>query len=409
LGGRISSDPSVAVNSDGRIEVFARGTDDALWHIWQDAPHAGPWSAWSSLGGVITSDPAAALNSDGRVEVFARGTDGALWHIWQTVAHAGPWSAWASLGGVITSSPAVELNSDGRLEVFARGTDHALWHIWQTVAHTASWSAWASFGGSITSDPGVALNSDGRLEVFARGTDGALWHVWQTVAHGGPWSTWSSLGGVITSDPAVALNSDGRLEVFARGTDNSLCHIWQTAPHAGPWSAWGGLGGVLITPGVYLGLNEQHQQQTEWCWSATTVSITLFYDPAATWTQCTLVNNKFGQTTCCTNGSSNACNQPGYPDQALTTTGHLASTALGKPSLQTLTNQLEAGHPVSINIQWNGGGGHNPATDGYDNRDTATPTIDIQDPWYGQSTQDFNTFPGSYNGGASWYESYFTK
>ena len=199
------------------------------------------------------------------------------------------------------------------------------------------------------------------------------------------------------------------MEVFARGTGNDLCIIWQTLPHSGPWSNWGSLGGTLISPVVYLGLNEQHQQETEWCWLATTVSITLYYTPSSPWTQCTLANAMLGQTTCCANGSSSACNQPGYPDQALTKTGHLASTALGKPTLQTLVNQLEAGHPVSINIQWNGGGGHNPATDGYDNRDAATPTLDIQDPWYGPSTQDFNSFPASYNGGASWYESYFTK
>lgn len=405
----LSGAVAAALNSDGRLEIFGIGTDDALWHIWQTAPHAGPWSAWSSLGGVITSEPAVALNSDGRLEVFARGTDGALWHIWQTAPHAGPWSTWSSLGGSITSDPAVVVNSDGRLEVFARGTDNALWHIWQDNPHAGPWSAWNSLGGSITSNPAPTVNSDGRIEVFARGTDNALWHIWQDNPHAGPWSAWASLGGVITSDPVGPVNSDGRIEVFARGTDNAIWHIWQDNPHAGPWSAWASLGGILISPAVYLGLNEQHQLQSEWCWSATTCSITAYYNPGSTWTQCTLVNTDRNQTTCCINGSSNACNQPGYPDQALTTTGHLSSTAMNKPALQTLVNQLDSGHPVSINIQWNGGGGHNPATDGYDNRDTAAPTIDIQDPIYGPSTQDFNSFPGSYQGGASWYESYFTK
>jgi hypothetical protein len=250
LGGVITSDPSVFLNSDGRLEVFARGTDDALWHIWQQAPHAGPWSAWASLGGLITSDPAAIDNSDGRLEVFARGTDDALWHIWQTAPHAGPWSAWASLGGLITSDPVVALNADGRLEVFARGTDNALWHIWQTAPHAGPWSAWASLGGVIISDPEVFVNSDGRIEVFARGTDNALWHIWQTAPHAGPWSAWASLGGIITSDPRVVDNSDGRLEVFARGSDNALWHIWQEAPHAGPWSTWASLGGVITSDPV---------------------------------------------------------------------------------------------------------------------------------------------------------------
>ena len=48
---------AVTRNSDGRLEVFARGTDNALWHIWQQHAHAGPWSNWASLGGVLINDP----------------------------------------------------------------------------------------------------------------------------------------------------------------------------------------------------------------------------------------------------------------------------------------------------------------------------------------------------------------
>ena len=42
-------------NLDGRLEVFARGTDDALWHIWQFAPNNG-WSAWASPGRILTKE-----------------------------------------------------------------------------------------------------------------------------------------------------------------------------------------------------------------------------------------------------------------------------------------------------------------------------------------------------------------
>ena len=242
LGGVITTDPEVTRNADGRLEVFARGADNALWHIWQTAPNNG-WSGWASLGGVITTDPEVTRNADGRLEVFARGADDALWHIWQTAPNNG-WSGWASLGGVITSDPALATNADGRLEAFARGTDNALWHIWQTAPNNG-WSGWASLGGVITSDPALATNADGRLEAFARGTDNALWHSWQTAPNNG-WSGWASLGGVITSDPALATNADGRLEVFARGTDNALWHIWQTAPNNG-WSGWASLGGEITS------------------------------------------------------------------------------------------------------------------------------------------------------------------
>ena len=45
---------------------------------------AGWWSGWAGLGGGVT-EIAAAVNSDGRIEVFAIGTDKALHHIWQIV------------------------------------------------------------------------------------------------------------------------------------------------------------------------------------------------------------------------------------------------------------------------------------------------------------------------------------
>ena len=242
LGGVLTSDRAVGRNADGRLEVFVRGTDDALWHIWQVSPNGG-WSSWASLGGVITSDPFVSRNLDGRLEVFARGTDHALWHVWQMAPNSG-WSAWASLGGVITSDPVVGQNNDGRLEAFTRGTDNALYHIWQVTAN-GGWSGWASLGGVITTIPSVASNADGRLEAFARGSDKALWHIWQ-MSPGGVWSGWSSFGGVITSDPSVGRNADGRLEAFARGEDNALWHIWQVQPNKS-WSAWASLGGIITS------------------------------------------------------------------------------------------------------------------------------------------------------------------
>jgi hypothetical protein len=158
----------------------------------------------------------------------------------------------------------------------------------------------------------------------------------------------------------------------------------------------------------YLNMTEQHQSQTEWCWSATTVSITHYYDQASTWTQCALVNQAFGQSTCCQNGGTAQCNKPWYGDKALSITGHLASTANSASSLSTVMSQINAAKPISIAIYWNGGGGHNPAIDGYDLRGASGPTVHIEDPWYGPSVQDFNSFPGTYHGGASWGASFFT-
>jgi hypothetical protein len=42
----------VSHNADGRMEIFARGSDGALWHNWQTGPSNG-WSGWASMGGWI--------------------------------------------------------------------------------------------------------------------------------------------------------------------------------------------------------------------------------------------------------------------------------------------------------------------------------------------------------------------
>jgi len=243
LGG-VVFDSAAGRNEDGRIEVFARGTDGALWQIWQTAPNNG-WSGWNSMGGRIVGPHAVGRNADGRLEVFARGTDGALWQIWQTAPNNG-WSGWSSMGGVV-SDPVVASNADGRLEVFVKGTDNALWHIWQTAPNNG-WSGWHSLGGSLASRVSVGRNQDGRLEVFVRGTDGALWNIWQTAPNSG-WSGWNSMGGGIVGEPVASSNADGRLEVFVKGTDNALWHIWQTRPNNG-WSGWAPLGGIIHDPCV---------------------------------------------------------------------------------------------------------------------------------------------------------------
>jgi RHS repeat-associated protein len=268
--GAITSDPVVARNADGRLEVFARGTDSALWHNWQTAPGGG-WAGWAPVapGSAITSDPVVEINADGRLEVFARGTDNALWRNSQTAPGGHGWYGWVSVGGAFFDPAAardvavVARNADGRLEAFARGTDRALWHNRQTTPGDG-WAGWvpAAPGSAITSDPVVGINADGRLEVFARGTDGALWHNWQTAPGGPGWSGWASLGGIFPISGAaafnvavVARNADGRLEVFARGTDSALWHNWQTTPGDG-WAGWASLApGSAITSDPAVGIN----------------------------------------------------------------------------------------------------------------------------------------------------------
>jgi C1A family cysteine protease/acylphosphatase len=235
LGGFVKQVVPIS-NADGRIEVLAIGSDNALWHLWQTAPNNG-WSGWASLGGGV-KQISAIRNADGRIEILAIGSDDALWHMWQTAPSNG-WSSWASLGGGVKQVFPIS-NADGRIEILAIGSDDALWHMWQT-APSNGWSSWASLGGGVKQISAVR-NADGRIEILAIGMDNALWHMWQTAPNNG-WSSWASLGGGVKQLFPIN-NADGRIEVLAIGTDNALWHMWQTAPSNG-WSSWASLGGFV--------------------------------------------------------------------------------------------------------------------------------------------------------------------
>ena len=212
-----------------------------LFHKWQTGADSGTWSTYSFLNGEIrsNSDLALAMNNDGRLQVFMIGTDNALYYKTQTGAGSSSWtSSWTSLGGAIRedTSPAVARNNDGRVQVFMIGTDNALYYKTQTAAG----QLYVVFNMDLVrghhkrhnTDPVVIANSDGRLQVFVIGTNNQIYYRSQTeqqVAVG--WtSSWTSLGGAIREDtsPAVARNNDGRVQVFMIGTDNALYYKTQT-------------------------------------------------------------------------------------------------------------------------------------------------------------------------------------
>ena len=248
---------TVGLDAQGHLEVFACGTDGALWTIQQTSPNNG-WGGWQSLGAppglVLGSPPVVATNLGGLLEVFVKGSDNAVWHTWQNIAGVWPGSGWHSLGGSITGIPAVGSNWDHRLEVFAVGAGSAVYHNWQNIGGV--WSGWWPLGGTSKGYPAVALNHalgaplDGCLEVFVIGNDfpwPQMHHIWQ-LTKGGGWSSWASLGGGFpnTYVSYVGQNQDGHLEVFALGSDvlhgDNVTHAWQSPPATTHWSGFGPLG-----------------------------------------------------------------------------------------------------------------------------------------------------------------------
>jgi hypothetical protein len=229
LGGSLTSAPDAASWGDGRLDVFARGTDSGLWTRSRDG---GQWSGWAPLGGVVQtgSGPGAVSWSPGRLDVFVRGTDGALWHRWYD---GGRWGGWESLGGVLTSGPDVASWSAGRLDVFVRGTDNGLWHRWFDGGR---WSGWEPLGGSLNSDPSAASWGPGRVDVFARSSNDQLIHRWWS----GGWGS-ETLPAAVTSGPDAAAPGFGLLDVFGLGASNA---VWGTAFTGSQWTTWHVVGGT---------------------------------------------------------------------------------------------------------------------------------------------------------------------
>lgn len=230
---------SVARNDNGALEVFARGSDNQLWHTWQNQDG---WSDWASLGGDLRHGPTVTQHKGGGLEVFSVAGDGALWHIWQ---EGGGWTQWVSLGGGLTDSPTAAANHDGHLEVFARGLDGQLWHTWQ-VPSSGQWSGWYPLGISITGNPTVGRDTaESGLCLFVRGTDGAIYYSRQTVPLvSDNWEPFRPVAGPASTDASIAFSTDGRMEVFYADEQGAIQHFWQIALAESQWSSPISHGGI---------------------------------------------------------------------------------------------------------------------------------------------------------------------
>jgi hypothetical protein len=114
LGGTWGTAISAVSRSSGFINVYGLESEGGSLQqsAWTpDDDGSAKWVGISNLGGICFGSQlsVAAWNSS-REDIFVRGSDNALWHIyWNT-----SWSSWESLGSPITSSPPLVVSS-GRI------------------------------------------------------------------------------------------------------------------------------------------------------------------------------------------------------------------------------------------------------------------------------------------------------
>jgi hypothetical protein len=225
--------PAVSSWGVNRFDVFARGSDNLLYHRWS-VDGGATFSGWERLGappGGVSASPAAVSWGDGRIDVFVRGGDARLWH----TAWAGKWYGWDYQGGVLTSAPAVTSWSQGRLDVFVDGARGVVYHKW----YQNGWSGWESLGGVGLYDPAATSWAPGRMDLFTVSADRGLWQKW----YSNGWSGWVKVAAVgFASGVGAASWGPGRLDVFAAANTPTrpMTHVF----YANGWHVES-LGGIL--------------------------------------------------------------------------------------------------------------------------------------------------------------------
>lgn len=261
-GNRFAGKPAVVRGIDGRLRMFVRGIDHAVYYSSQLEPNGELWDGWTCFGGQFAGGPVATVNAQGFIDVFAVGRDSALYTMAQTLnGTEAMWSEWSWLGGNLTGPPSTVTDAEGMVHVFARGDDRSLMHIRQVadlpyafvsgedgasqrewlhrgVGFELRWSKWQSLGGVLASGPvaTVALNLFGMLEVYARFADKSIWRIglegsFENCYVG--WGKWHMVGGLVVGPPAVATSLEGTSVVFARQADKQLYYKTQLLGYNG--------------------------------------------------------------------------------------------------------------------------------------------------------------------------------
>ena len=158
---------------------------------------------------------------------------------------------------------------------------------------------------------------------------------------------------------------------------------------------------------LVLSFNMELQTQSNWCWAATSKSVSHFYSVFSPWTQCKIASEELGNT-CCDSPVPSACNVPWYLDKALTRTNNFVNIQGGTVTWDKIKQELEKGLVVGARIGWNGGGGHFMVIHGV-SKTLGTEYLHIDDPIYGKSTLTYNQFATNYQNSGTWTHTYFTK
>jgi len=146
------------------------------------------------------------------------------------------------------------------------------------------------------------------------------------------------------------------------------------------------------------------QELDQWCWAAVSVSLERYLsDQVNTIRQCELAGRVLGSTCCPTRVP---CNTAERLQTALRKIGRLDKIE-GQLSFVRVKTEIQRGFPIAVRIEWRNGSAHFVIIRGY--RDDGAQILNIADPWYENSLQDYDTFCDDYLGLGRWTDSFLLK
>ncbi|HTD21109.1 MAG TPA: hypothetical protein VK738_00485 [Terriglobales bacterium] len=146
-GGVFASPPAMVAWAANRLDMFALGINNQmLWKYWDGnnwQPSAN--GDWQDIGGHnLGSPPVVTSWGSNRLDLFALGSDNHMYH----KIYDGGWKEWEPLFGGFNSPPVAISWTSERLDVFGLGADNAMYHKgWWN----GGWQVdWTSRGGVFT-------------------------------------------------------------------------------------------------------------------------------------------------------------------------------------------------------------------------------------------------------------------
>ena len=154
----------------------------------------------------------------------------------------------------------------------------------------------------------------------------------------------------------------------------------------------------------------QEQRLDQWCWAAVAVSVTNYLKPNSAPSQDDLAARALHVNGGCSGDSPPAvCDQPFSLNQALNVLGrHAGDPIIGSVSFEHVQQTIDGGWPIPVRIVWddNAGNAHFVVITGYTVSPSGGKFLQVDDPFYGRSIVDYDTFVSDYHGSGRWERTY---